>query len=475
MNTSKQVNVMVGLLFLLVIAFGIYFVWDQNVRSEVAGREQVEDNARRGGKLFATNCRVCHGVQGLGSLENTSLPGLPLDVEANRPAEENELKPLRQRFFDTISCGRVGTLMPPWSQAQGGPLNDTQIDQLVTLITGSSQDGPSHNPNEVSQLGWEEAVETAHEQDALLTPGSELLSLAADLSKSDTTISLNDAHVGLAADQFLRVENEVVQVKTFPASSKLSRAVSADDTVLPLEASIDFKKGVIVQGGQEKMRVTAVDAEAKTITVERGVEGTAAAPHSREELVQDPGNEITVERGAFSTDAAEHAEGAQVFNGPLPPPEGPLTGENPPVPCGQRAASAVTPCPAQGEPAPSPSPGQPDRPATAQKVLGEPEPPTDGVLETATRDNCFTRNNFKVAAGQQVTIKVTNEGQNQHDLRIAGLDGEWNTDDDFVAPPEGFLASGESGEVEFSLDEAATLVFRCDVHPTQMWGQVSVK
>lgn len=36
---------------------------------------------------------------------------------------------------NTIICGRVGTGMQPWSQAQGGPLSDEQIRQLTVLIT----------------------------------------------------------------------------------------------------------------------------------------------------------------------------------------------------------------------------------------------------------------------------------------------------------------------------------------------------
>jgi plastocyanin len=35
---------------------------------------------------------------------------------------------------NTITCGRVGTAMPTWGQAHGGPLSDEQIRQLRTLI-----------------------------------------------------------------------------------------------------------------------------------------------------------------------------------------------------------------------------------------------------------------------------------------------------------------------------------------------------
>jgi hypothetical protein len=77
--------------------------------------------------------------------------------------------------------------------------------------------------------------------------------------------------------------------------------------------------------------------------------------------------------------------------------------------------------------------------------------------------------------GQAITIRVTNIGQALHNLRIAGLDGQWDTEDDFVVglAPQ-FITAGETAEGTFSLEQEATLVFRCDVHPTQMWGQITV-
>ena len=36
---------------------------------------------------------------------------------------------------DTISCGRVGTAMPAWSQQHNGPLSDEQIRQLIVVIS----------------------------------------------------------------------------------------------------------------------------------------------------------------------------------------------------------------------------------------------------------------------------------------------------------------------------------------------------
>jgi len=498
MNTSKQVNLMVGLLFLVVLGFGLYFVWEENVREEDATEKQVIDNAERGAFLFARNCRVCHGLTGRGSLENVNLPGLPLNLETNR--DPSELNLIQARFADTIECGRVGTLMPPWHISQGGPLNDFQIQQLVTLITGATSDisPPAINNELVSLHAWEEAVEFAEEGDILLTPEGEKLQLIEPLTADGTTIVLNSV-IGLAPDTFLRLdkpdvppeEDEVVRILQVPATTELVSAVLEDDSSILVQNALAFPEGTVIAVEDELMRVVDVpepqtlafvraraalagsDLALSRIQVERGVDNTKAAYHKPATAVASADTRIVVERSAFDTEASEHAQGTQVFAGPIPPPEGPLTGEAGTPPCGQLAAGGgAAP---SGPPAPTPSPGQPERPATAQAVSGEPEPPVNGVLETETRDNFFTNNNFGVALGQTVTIRVTDSGAAPHNLRVAGLDGEFDTSDDFaIAPSPNFLFPGQSGEGIFTLDQEATLVFRCDVHPTLMWGQITV-
>ena len=100
MNTSKQVNVMIGLMFVFLVGTLLYFVWD-TVRAEDAQERQTVVNAERGGRLFSLNCRSCHGIRGLGPLENPNQPGMPLNVETNRPADPG--KPLERpsRLPDT--------------------------------------------------------------------------------------------------------------------------------------------------------------------------------------------------------------------------------------------------------------------------------------------------------------------------------------------------------------------------------------
>ena len=472
MNTSKQVNMMLGLLFLVVIALGLYFVWDINFREGAAANTQVEKNAERGAFLFARNCRVCHGIQGGGVLENQNLPGTPLNLESYRPidpdtgmADTARLAEIQRRFTDTIACGRVGTLMPPWSQAQGGPLTDFQIEQLVTLITGAQSTVIPDDINAASEKGWEEAMEFAEHDDEL---GKHL---AAPVNETVAILSLDDAK-GLATDTFLRIEEEVMMIVGVPPSSELSGPVQETDGTIPVRSSDGFRHSMVIAVGDELMRVVSVDEG--ELGVERGLRGTETGFHVPRTLVFDTNNDIVVERGAFSTSATAHDADVEVFAGPIEPPSGieSLTGAgDEAAPCGQRNVAV----PAPGAPAPAPSEGQPVAPPLAQPVSGDPVPLEGDVLEIDMADNIFVTNNVQLEVGQEVTLVVNNVGRELHNFRVAGLDGEWNTEDDIVAPSDGTLLEGEmTGEGTFVLNQEATLVFRCDVHPNDMWGQISV-
>jgi mono/diheme cytochrome c family protein len=143
MNTSKQVNVMIGLLF-LVAAFYAVNVFAEPNREEAAVEDETHTFSERGAELFVTNCRTCHGLDGLGPAEGGVAPAL------NNPAflilgEENAFgvdatsagvaEGIRTFLHNTIACGRVNTAMPTWSLTYGGPLSEQQIDYLVTMIT----------------------------------------------------------------------------------------------------------------------------------------------------------------------------------------------------------------------------------------------------------------------------------------------------------------------------------------------------
>jgi mono/diheme cytochrome c family protein len=253
MNTSKQINLMVGLLFVSLVGLTLYFIWDID-RAEQAIVRQEQTNVERGAHLFSLNCRSCHGLKGEGVIERGGLPGAPLNVAVNRPPELSggALEAQMKRFHDTITCGRVGTVMPPWSVEQGGALNFFQIDQLVALIT-----------SEFAEEGWAHALEEANHTDRF--PLARFLQ--APLDKEETTLRLNES-VGIAAST--------------PGGDVLVR-VGGDDLEEPYEV----------------MKVVSVNVDERTIEVERGQDVAGSPEMEHEEGAQvyqgplAPGTTIT--------------------------------------------------------------------------------------------------------------------------------------------------------------------------------------
>jgi len=81
----------------------------------------VEGDPNAGATIFVQDCAVCHGDQGQGRVGAT----LAKDWPAIRP----DLAVKR-----TIIDGIPGSAMPAWSQENGGPLSETDINNLVAFI-----------------------------------------------------------------------------------------------------------------------------------------------------------------------------------------------------------------------------------------------------------------------------------------------------------------------------------------------------
>lgn len=97
------------------------------------------------------------------------------------------------------------------------------------------------------------------------------------------------------------------------------------------------------------------------------------------------------------------------------------------------------------------------------------------TFDVSMGDNFFEPNEFTVPAGATVTFNLTNDGAAIHNMRVAGADNEYNTDDDVVSDPD-LVNAGETATVEWTApDEAGTIDFLCDFHPTDMTGTITVE
>jgi mono/diheme cytochrome c family protein len=268
MNTSKQINIMILLVFLSVFVTGGYTLWDSSRADEAEG-EQLERTVWRGAWLFSQNCRTCHGDAGEGgqasnrlrvapALNRPDLQGMIEDSEGNLVRDPNEYATDFKFVYYTITCGRVGKVMPAWGVSQGGPLNEEQIKQLTTLILEGARSfeelkgedegeegGETGAAAEAEPAdGWEQALDFArHGEPAYHEEGDDRneLALAQPLEEGDTEIVFN--HVTIEG------------APVFGAQDRLA---------------------ILDEDGEvaEIVTVTEVDEETNTATVERGVGST---------------------------------------------------------------------------------------------------------------------------------------------------------------------------------------------------------
>ncbi len=111
-----------------------------------------------------------------------------------------------------------------------------------------------------------------------------------------------------------------------------------------------------------------------------------------------------------------------------------------------------------------------------------PSPTATGTAEAVDRtltvgmgDNFFDHTQLEVGAGQRFRIDLTNNGpQFVHSLRIAGPDGQFDTDDDLVSEPLS-QKPGDPGGLTGQIDTPGVYPFRCDFHPSEMTGTLTVQ
>lgn len=109
-------------------------------------------------------------------------------------------------------------------------------------------------------------------------------------------------------------------------------------------------------------------------------------------------------------------------------------------------------------------------------LCGSSVPPGD-VLITAT-DNQFDKTDIAITSGTVVTIRVTNGGVAIHSFHV-GWNGKYSSEFCDPSGPDPCLdglAGGQVGTLTFIAPGVGTkLPFRCDFHPSEMTGTISLQ
>jgi len=96
-------------------------------------------------------------------------------------------------------------------------------------------------------------------------------------------------------------------------------------------------------------------------------------------------------------------------------------------------------------------------------------------FDVSMKDNLYEPNEFPVPAGATVTFNLTNDGTAIHNMRVAGADNEFGNDDDAVSDPA-IANAGDTATLEWTApDEPGVIDFRCEYHPTDMTGTITVE
>ena len=123
--------------------------------------------------------------------------------------------------------------------------------------------------------------------------------------------------------------------------------------------------------------------------------------------------------------------------------------------------------------APAPTPQLQRQPTPTQELDAAASQPENRVISIGISDVKFSPNRWSVALEEPITIRVTNNDSQQHNLRIAGPDGQFRTDDDIAV--SGFVNPGASGEASGKIDAPGQYPFRDDFNPTLLAGTLIVQ
>jgi plastocyanin len=129
---------------------------------------------------------------------------------------------------------------------------------------------------------------------------------------------------------------------------------------------------------------------------------------------------------------------------------------------------------AAGSPAPEETPGNGPRPSDGAS------PSPGGPIQVVMQDNSFDPDQLTAAAGSTATFEISNEGRAIHNMHIAGEGGEFTEDfceggGDPCSDPN-TISGGETGTLTWQVPaEPGEVDFRCDFHPEEMTGTITIE
>ena len=104
-------------------------------------------------------------------------------------------------------------------------------------------------------------------------------------------------------------------------------------------------------------------------------------------------------------------------------------------------------------------------------ILPTPGPNGETVIRIDMGDNFFFPNAITIRANQKYILALHNKGKEAHNLRIAGPDGQFDTEDDIVLDD---IKGGKRDTLALDLNVPGTFEFRSDSQAVEMTGALTV-
>jgi len=121
-------------------------------------------------------------------------------------------------------------------------------------------------------------------------------------------------------------------------------------------------------------------------------------------------------------------------------------------------------------------------PSATPRGTGSPgaSPSPVGPPQLTMQDNSFDPDEITVPGGRPVTFDITNDGAAIHNMHIAGPDGDYTEDfcDGFADPcsEPNRVRGGATATLTWEVpDSPGEVDFRCDFHPQQMTGTITIE
>ncbi|HSI98767.1 MAG TPA: cytochrome c [Patescibacteria group bacterium] len=143
-----------GVMLVLAVSIFTMLYWlTDGIRRDTIAAEQTEELEHFGEIIYsddpaepaAAGCARCHGPEGEGGLipndpNGRSAPSLRTSTLADKLRVNPDYVRLAVSYGGVVVSGNVNSPMPAWSAEAGGPLNEQQIEAVVSLIEGWLED-----------------------------------------------------------------------------------------------------------------------------------------------------------------------------------------------------------------------------------------------------------------------------------------------------------------------------------------------